>query len=51
MININELEQKQKEIRRLIEKSARQRDFEAVEIYGESLGNIEEHIARWREAN
>lgn len=51
MMNVNELERKQEKLRKLIEKAARQRDFEALEIYGESLGNIEEQIARWREAN
>ena len=50
-MNIKELERRQAVLRRLIEKAAIQRDFEAVEMYGDSLANVEEEIARWREAN
>ena len=46
-MNIKELERRQAVLRRLIEKAAIQRDFEAVEMYGD----VEEEIARWREAN
>lgn len=48
---IEELEKRQAKLRKLIEKAARERDYEAVEVYGESLGNVEEEIARYREAN
>ena len=51
MMSIDELKERQKVLRKLIEKAARQRDFEAVEVYGESLASVEEQIARWREAN
>ena len=50
-MNIDNLLERQAELRRLIEKAARQRDYVGVEIYGEALANVEEQIARWREAN
>ena len=50
-MNIDSLLERQAELRRLIEKAARQRDYIGVENYGESLASVEEQIARYYEAN